>query len=325
MKFLIVGFGSIGRRHFRNLKALGENDILFCRTAQSTLDDGEIADYPVENDLEAALDHHPDAVIVANPTALHLEAALPAARQGCHILLEKPISHSRDHIPALAKAVKEQGVKLLVGYQFRYHPNLLQIKDLLQEGYIGRPLSFRSHWGEYLPDWHPWEDYRQSYSARKDLGGGPVLTLCHNFDYLRWLLGEGDVLWSILGYESDLEIEVEDTAEIGLEFGDGVIGSLHLNFTQIPPRHTLEIIGSEGSIAWDFHQNALQAYRKDSSGELKTRILSCPPSFSRNDLFLQEMAHFLDLVRGKAEPICSLEDGIAALELALNALEGGIS
>jgi predicted dehydrogenase len=324
MKFLIIGFGSIGRRHFRNLRALGENDILFYRTANSTLPGDEIAGYPVERDLDSALAHKPDGVIVANPTALHLDAAIPAAWQGCHILLEKPISHTRERIPELVRAVKEQGSKILVGYQFRYHPNLLQIKQLLADQYIGRPLSFRSHWGEYLPDWHPWEDYRQSYSAREDLGGGVILTLCHNFDYLRWLFGEGDVLWSILGYDSDLEIEAEDTAEIGLEFGDRIIGSLHLNYTQIPPRHTLEIVGTRGSISWDYHQNTVQAHRKMCSGELESQLFSCPDGFNRNDLFLDEMAHFLEVINGQAEPICSLNDGISALELALHAGEIGI-
>ena len=177
MKFLIVGFGSIGRRHFENLLSLGERDILFLRTYKSTLEDEDLSDFQVETDLESALAHKPDAVIIANPSAFHLDAAIPAARQGCHILLEKPISHSIDRVYDFSQIVQETGSRVLMGFQFRYHPNLKKIKELLDDEKIGRILSFRSHWGEYLPNWHPWEDFRLSYAARKDLGGGVLLTL----------------------------------------------------------------------------------------------------------------------------------------------------
>jgi predicted dehydrogenase len=143
----------------------------------------------VVTDLDNALSHHPQAVIVANPTALHLEVAIPAAMAGCHLLLEKPISHSMEGISELTRAVEHGGGQVLVGFQYRYHPCLIQALHFLEEGVIGRPLSTRAVYGEYLPNMHPWEDYHQSYSSRKDLGGGVILTLCHPLDTLRWMLG----------------------------------------------------------------------------------------------------------------------------------------
>src|SRR5215211_1230100 len=123
MKFLIVGLGSIGRRHFRNLIALGEKDIILLRTRKSTLPDDELAGYPVETDLQQALKkHRPEAVIVANPTSMHLDVAIPAAEVGCHILLEKPVSHSLDRLEDLQNAAQKSGSRILVGFQFRYHP-----------------------------------------------------------------------------------------------------------------------------------------------------------------------------------------------------------
>lgn len=323
MKFLIVGFGSIGRRHFRNLLDLGEDDIVFCRTNKSTLPDEEISGYPVEPDLESALDHDPDAVIIANPTAYHLEAAIPAALKGCHVLLEKPISHSRERVDEFARIVNSKNLKVLIGYQFRFHPNLLKIKHLLDQQTIGKPLSFRSHWGEYLPAWHPWEDYRKSYSSRKDLGGGVVLTLSHNFDYLGWLFGEGKVHWSMLGNNSDLEIEAEDTAEMGLKFGNDIIGSIHLNYTQVPQKHTLEIIGTKGSINWDYYQDSVLVHMINDAGEITSQAYSSPDGFDRNDLFIEELKNFIEIINNKADPACSLQDGIAALDLALAAIERG--
>jgi len=119
MKLMIAGLGSIGRRHLRNLLALGERDILLYRTHHSTLPDEELAPFPVETDLDAALAHQPDAVIVSNPTALHLDVAIPAARAGCHLLLEKPISDRMDNrVNTLNEIVAEKELQVLVGYQF---------------------------------------------------------------------------------------------------------------------------------------------------------------------------------------------------------------
>ena len=131
MKFLIAGLGSVGRRHMRNLIALGEKDIVLLRTRKGTLPDDELAGYPVETDVREALKkHNPHAVIVANPTSLHLQTAVPAAEAGCHILLEKPISNSTEGLSQLEEAVKKSGSKVLVAFQFRFHPGLIKAKQL---------------------------------------------------------------------------------------------------------------------------------------------------------------------------------------------------
>ncbi len=316
MRFLICGLGSIGRRHLRHLAALGETDIILYRTRHSTLPDEDLAFYPTETDLQAALAHRPDAVIIANPTALHLAVALPAARAGCHILLEKPISDTLTGVDDLRRAAYEFGNRILVGFQFRYHPALHWIKAALDSALIGRPLSARAHWGEYLPDWHPWEDYRQGYAARKDLGGGVVLTLTHPLDYLRWLFGEVRGLSAWTGKLSDLEMDVEDTAEILLEFAAGPLASLHLNYTQRPPRHGLEIIGTAGTIRWNNADHFVEYFTAETPQWQRVPI---PPDFERDHLFRAQMAHFIEVVRGDAQPACTLMDGEWALKLALAA------
>ncbi len=313
MKILIAGLGSIGRRHLRNLLALGERDILLYRTHHSTLPEDELAPFPVETDLKMALAHKPDAVIVANPTALHLAVAIPAAQAGCHLLLEKPVADKvGPDLNALRTAVNAAGVETLVGFQFRFHPVLGQVKAVLDAGKIGRPLSFRAHWGEFLPGWHPWEDYRQSYAARKDLGGGVVNTLCHPLDYLRWLFGEVGSLFAHTGQVSDLDIDVEDLAEITLRFESGVIGSVHLDYFQQPPAHWLEITGTGGRLRWDNDTGIAKVYYAE---ENRWEEIAPPGDFERNALFLAEMAHFLALVRGGGPSRCSLADGIQSLIL----------
>ncbi len=319
MKFLIAGMGSIGRRHLRNLLSLGERDILLYRTHHATLPEDELAGIPVETDLRLALANKPDAVIISNPTALHLDVAIPAVKCGCHILLEKPISHSMARVDDLKHAVQENGSKVLVGFQFRFHPGLQQIKKLLDEEAIGEPISARAHWGEYLPNWHPWEDFKQAYAARPELGGGVVLTLSHPLDYLRWLLGEVDSLWAFTS-QKGLHMPVEDVAEIGLRFKNGTIGSLHLDYNQRPPSHTLEVIGTRGSLRWDNADGIVRLAQVGPDGTAGAWQSYPPPTgFERNWMFLEELRHFFKVIRGETEPICSLQDGVQALRLALAA------
>jgi predicted dehydrogenase len=143
-----------------------------------------------------------------------------------------------------------------------------------------------------------------------------ILTLSHPLDYLRWLLGEVESLWAFASRLGELEVQVEDIAEIGLRFAGGALGSVHLDYNQHPPSHHMEIIGTQGTIQWDNSNGATRSFRQ---GGPDWEIFSLPPGFERNDLFLEQMRHLLDVVNGGAAPICTLEDGIEALRLALAA------
>ena len=311
----------------RNLIALGEKDIVLFRTRKATMPDDELAGFPVETDFHEALKKHkPDAVIVGNPTSMHLDIAIPAAEAGCAILLEKPISNSIERLDQFESAVKKSGSKVLVAFQFRFHPGLIRAKQLISDGEIGRIISAHVHFGEYLPAWHPWEDYRQGYAARADMGGGVVLTQCHSLDYLPWLVGKVRSAWGFTGKLSYLEVDVEDTAEIGLRFESGALGNLHLDFNQQPPAHRFEIIGTKGTIKWDLSDGATRIYRASAESlsistgrEIKAggewESYPLPENWERNVMFLEQMKHFVAVVRGEAEPACTLEDGVRVMKL----------
>lgn len=328
MKILIAGLGSIGRRHFRNLRALGENDIVLLRSHRATLPDDELSGFPVETDLAEALKiHKPVAVIVANPTSLHLDVAIPAAEAGCHILLEKPISGSLERVDQLQSAANRSGSRILVGFQFRFHPMLKKAAELMASGDLGKVLTLHAHWGEYMPNWHPWEDYRQAYAAREDLGGGVIRTLTHPLDYVRWLAGEVTEVRALSGHISPLEMDTEDIAEIGLRFAGGAIGGVHVNYVQRPSVHRLEIVGTKGTLRWDNADGVLNFYRMSqpfgtsdaNPPESEIEQFVPPEGFERNVMFMDQMKHFLGVARGEAEPICTLRDGIRVMELALDA------
>lgn len=308
-KYLIAGLGSVGRRHMRNLVALGETDIVLYRTHKATLPDDELAGYPVETDFAEALKKHkPDAVIVSNPTSLHLDVAIPAAEAGCAILLEKPIAASMERVDDLQKAVKKSGSKVLVAFQFRFHPGMVKTRQLIENGEIGRVVSANVHFGEYLPAWHPWEDYRKGYAALSTMGGGVVATQCHSLDYLPWLVGKRvEAVWGFAAKLSDLEVDADDTAKVALRFEGGALGSLHLDYNQQPPEHEFRIIGTNGTIRWNLVDGAARIYRTEKK---EWEVFPLPEGWERNVMFQEQTKHFVDIVKGKVEPSCPLEDGI---------------
>ncbi len=313
---LIAGFGSIGRRHFNNLRALGFENFVFFRTFRSTLPDPEISAWPSTSSLSEALAYRPSMAIVANPSAKHLEVAQAAAEQGCHLFIEKPLSHTAAGCDALASVAAQHGLTTMIGCQYRFHPLLVSLRKQLASGRIGEVLGARAEWGEYLPAWHPWEDYRTSYSARADLGGGVVLTLIHPLDYLYWLFGKvGQVQATVRTVPSLQTSAPDDWADISLTFANGVIAQVHLDYIQRPPVHRLHVWGDQGRAVWDYHAGTLRWETVEGQFEQE----NVPSGFERNQMFVEEMQEFLAAIAQRRASAIPLEDGIAVLDIALQA------
>jgi predicted dehydrogenase len=274
----------------------------------------------VETDLNAALSHKPQAAVIANQTSLHVNSALAAATAGCHLLIEKPLSDAFIGIEELRNAIELQSLVAMVGYQFRFHPSLQQVRRWLWEGAIGEIVTANVVWGEYLPNWQPWRDYRTSYSARASLGGGVLLTLSHPIDYLCWLLGEVKRVNAMTTCRSGLEIDVEDTAIIHLEFECGAIVSVSLDYIQRPSQHNFTLVGREGVIRWDSKTGIAALETSEGRSEFPV-----PAHFERNDLFVAELNHFFQCAAREDEPQCSLEEGERTLRVCLAAKESARS
>jgi len=314
LSVLIVGLGSIGYRHLKNLARLGLTDIILLRTGSGRRGLDSRLGFPVETDLARALRRRPTAVLVSNPTSCHMDTALAAAEAGCHLFLEKPLSHSWTGVPELGRLVRDRSLVAMTGFQFRFHPLLGTVKRWLDEGRLGPIISCRAEYGEYLPSWHPEEDYRRGYSARAGLGGGPVLTLSHPFDYLRWLLGPVRSVAGATAKLSRLEIDTEDTAHAVLRFACGTLGAVELDYIQRPQRHALQVVGEGGTAHLDFGAGSACLSPADGGHPLTA---FAPPEFERNTLFVDEMRNFLSALIGSEGPACTLEDGVRALEISL--------
>ena len=334
LRFLIAGLGGIGQRHARNLRALlGENlELIAYRTRRSSLalnDKMQVQpDVDLETnlnirvfeDLDEALATKPDAVIVANPTSLHLPVARAAAEAGCHLFIEKPISHTFDGVEDFLNLVERKNLITVVGYQWRFHPLLERLKQTLAQKPIGAVISVLAEFGEYLPSWHPYEDYRESYAARRELGGGVLLTQIHDFDYLGWLFGWPHSVYCSGGKLSRLEIDVEDTANTALECnldGRNLPIHVHQDYLQRKPTRGCRILGESGVIVVDL-ANANYNVLNDRNEVIETQSFA---NFDRNQIFLAEMKHFLNCLDRSEVSRLSASEGAKSLRVALAALE----
>lgn len=310
LRVLVVGCGSIGRRHLRLLRELGVA-AEGCETdeRQRTAVVRELG-VTVHARLDYGLARGFDGAVIATPNHLHVEPALQALAAGCGLLVEKPLSHNLDGVDYLLSGASAARRPLLVGYSLRFHPGLRRVKALLDAGAIGAVRSARVQFGQYLPDWRPWQDYRRSYSALAGMGGGIILDASHELDYTCWLLGEPEGMACLAGRVSDLEIETEDLAEILLRFPGGATASVHLDYLNRTYTRGCELIGDQGTIIWNYPEQTVRLY-SPGLGWQEEKI-----PFVADDMYREELRHFLACLRGEEEPLVSGHEGRRALYLA---------
>lgn len=316
-RFLVVGCGSIGKRHIANLRLLGIDDIIvFDNDASRAAETAALHAVHPALSMDEAWQRRPDVCLITVPTALHLALARQAAERGCHLFIEKPLSHSWQGVEELLASVAQRRLVTMVGCNMRFHPGLREVKRLLAEAAVGRVISARVEVGQYLPDWHPLEDYRRGYSARRELGGGVILDAIHELDYLRWFCGPVADAVCLAGKMSQLEIDTEDIAALLLRFRNGIIGEVHLDYVQRAYRRTCQIVGEEGTIHWDFSARQVRWY---SARTRQWNQYDDPPDWEVNRMYLDEMEHFLACLAGAAEPEVDVIQAAEVLRIALAA------
>jgi predicted dehydrogenase len=224
------------------------------------------------------------------------------------------LSDSLQGIDELISTSQNAGTIVMVGYQLRFCPSLLVVRDAMARGLVGRLLAIRAEVGQYLPDWRQASDYRAGVSAQRGLGGGVVLELSHELDYVRWLGGEVEAVRADVAKLGDLAIDVEDTAEIILRLAGGSLASIHMDMLQRSATRTCKVIGSEGTIIWDGLAGSVCFYSARNAGWSEL----CPPTApDRNDVFIAELEHFLHCVR-EGEPVqVDAAAGRRVVEIAL--------
>jgi predicted dehydrogenase len=313
---LIVGYGSIGKRHLENF--LQFKDIrLTVYTKRNDLQLLKKKGIKVSNSLTECLKENPDIGVIANETSLHTPIAIKLAKEGLDLFLEKPLSNSLKDIEKLRAIVKKNKLITQMGCNLRFHPCIKKIKSLIEQQKIGKIISAQVQCCSYLPDYHRWEDYRKSYAARKDLGGGVILTQIHEIDYMYWFFQEVENVISMSGKFSDLDVTAEDYAPSLLKFKNKIIGELHLDYFQRPEFRSCKIRGTKGEIYWDSVDNCVDVFNMNKK-RWETKFDS---GFSNNldtySSYVEELKHFLKCVKRRKETINDLEQGVTTLKIAL--------
>ncbi len=317
MRALVVGGGSIGSRHLRNLRKLGIGDLGLVEVdesrRQAIAKELSVRAFAAIRD---GLAWDPDVTVVATPTHLHLEQALEVVRAGVPVFVEKPLSHTPECLPELAALVQQKNLATLVGCNMRFHPGPAKVKSLIDEGRVGKILFARIHTGSYLPEWRPNTDYRQNYAARVESGGGCIMDCIHEIDLARWYLGDVESVFCYAGHLSSLEIETEDVAVLVCKHKGDAISEIHLDYVQRTYERGCQVVGELGSIFWDFNTKAVRWYNAETK---QWTTFPQAENWELNQMYVDEMQHFLSCLEQRRPTTLPIPDAVSLMQVVFAA------
>jgi len=337
MKILFVGLGSIGQRHLRLIRQLrGDADQIAAFRSSEKPSDIVLSDdmqiLPGESlrtrynlkeytDLQTALNSKPDLTFITNPSSLHMETAIAAGKAGSHLFIEKPLAILPSDIDRLISIVEQNKLVALVGYQQRYHPIFAQVKAWLNDHRIGAVMSAYIESGEYLPDWHPYEDYQTTHPARSELGGGVIFGVNHELDYVIDLFGLPSRIFASANRNSDLAVDSEHVAVIVSLFdtdGGSIPVTVHMDYLQRQKTKIGKILGAKGTISWDFYNNTASLYLTEANKCVENWS---NPAYSRNEMFITQLKHLFECIESDMLPRVSLKEAELSVKIACLARE----
>ena len=318
----IVGLGSIGRRHLRLISEIRPDiKIIVVRSGHGSACDEEKMAVKVTDSIGDAIKEGIQAAIISSPATLHLKQSLELAKNGIHLLIEKPISHTSDRVKELLKIVNENRITTMVGYVLRYDLGAIKFKNWLDNKIKGKILHARIECGSYLPDWRPDQDYRKTVSALSELGGGVLLELSHEIDYLYWFFGKPKDVQAQIRNSGTLDINVEDQVDLLMTSEQGYCISVQIDFNRRHVERKCKVLTTEGELIWDaVKQNVTwKGVNKEQS--------KYEYNNERNSIYRKQLEVFFDCIENDNDPIVTVKDGINVISLidaVRNASEKGI-
>jgi spore coat polysaccharide biosynthesis protein SpsF len=314
---LVAGAGSIGRRHLGNLRKLGLTQLAVC-DPDAARQEYAASEFQVQcfSTFEAGLKtFQPELVLVCTPPVHHIPQAKQALQGGAHVFIEKPVSDKLDGVIEIEEQAVRRGLTVQVGYNLRFNPGIQLLKRLTEEGVPGRILWARAEVAQYLPEWRPWQDYRESYTARRELGGGIILDASHEIDYMLWLLGAPRELACMAGQVGGMDVNVEDCATILIRFASGAQADIHMDFVQRNASRLCVLAGESATLEWYYARNEVSIIRPGNEREI------IKYEFETNQMYVAELDDFLSRVHDRRGSGLSLAGSKLALEVALAALQ----
>ena len=310
-KAVVVGLGNIALRHRKNLRLLFPKILIISVPSSGKIENQNIEfSDQITLSLDEVIKEGVDMAIVASPASFHALHAKPLLLAGIPTLIEKPVTSNSQDVHELIKINKDVCTPTAVGYCLRYMPSAIKVKELLDKKIIGCVYNAFVNVGQYLPEWRPIKDYQNSVSAKANLGGGALLELSHEIDYIQWFLGSMKVHYAQLRSSSELNLEVEELVDLVLVSDAGTVCNVHLDFIQRKARRVCSFIGEKGSLDWDLISNTITLHTGEDSV-----VLFSESNWDSNQIYLSLLTDFLDLVTGRENSSVDLEQASKTVEL----------
>lgn len=317
MRVLMVGSGSIGRRHMASLRSLVPNvqfDVL--REHGRSRDTSELGHVEVVGSLDEGLERQPHMMVIANPSSMHLQPLLAAIDAGIPFYAEKPVVSMLDDLSLLQSRVALGGLPPnVVGCNLRFLPSLIAFKALVDEGRLGNLVRADFEAGQWLPDWRPSQDYRLGYSANRSQGGGVLLDLIHEVDAALWLLDDFEHVTGYATHASALEIDTDDCAGILMARAGGPITSVRVDYVSRKPVRRYTLVGDRGTATWDLRSSTIVL--DDEAGSQEIQLPA--GAFDVSKTYLSAMQELLGAIKSNRPSTQPLEEGLRALTTVLRA------
>lgn len=310
----------MGKRRIRNLQYLGYKDILAFEPKEERRLDAETK-YNVRtfSNFEDAIKQKPDAIIISTPPNLHTVYSKKAAELGIHFFVEASVIN--DGLEEVDRIAKSKGIVAAPSCTMRFKQSIMKMKELISKGSIGKVLGFTYHLGQYLPDWHPWEDISKFYVGRRETGAAREM-VCFESEWLTWLFGDVEKIACIKGKFSDMGVDIDDVYAMIYQFKGKLVGTVMVDVVSRVPYRTIRIIGSEGNIVWDWDSATVRMYTASNKSwvEFKeTEKIVQEGYWAKDDMYIEEMRCFVDSITGEKPYPYSLSDDIKILGLLIRA------
>ncbi|MBF0479340.1 MAG: Gfo/Idh/MocA family oxidoreductase [Candidatus Omnitrophica bacterium] len=309
MKICVFGLGSIGQRHTRLLRQLGGHELWAFRSFKGQ----EPTDWsgPMFQSWDEFRQNLPEAALIANPTFLHVSTAQECVNVGVPVFLEKPLGSSLDGLDVLEQTIQTKKVLSYVGYVLRFHPAIVFLKEYLKDKKI---LQVSVNASSYLPDWRPNQDHLQSYSAFKDKGGGVVLELSHEFDYIEYLFGKIAQIHGSLKRLSEVTVDAEDCCD-AVVVTEKTRVNVHLDFMSFSPERKIRIDLPDQSLVADLMAARIDFFQR---GHKESRVFP----FERDDMFVEQLKYFLSHVTERKTMMNNISEAAQLFRQLIHFKEG---
>ncbi|MEZ8943705.1 Gfo/Idh/MocA family protein [Vibrio sp. 10N.247.311.12] len=306
----VIGLGNIATRHRKNLKQLFPDSKLVAMSASGRIPQEAVSDCDVVvGEVNELITHEVELAVVASPAPFHAKHALPLIEANIPVLIEKPLSVSFADSELVQQTAEQHGTPVAIGYCLRYLSSTIAFKKLLAQQTVGHIYNVNVEVGQYLPDWRPNKDYRSSVSANAELGGGALLELSHELDYVQWLFGSLDVKHAILRSGDELSLDVEDCADIVAVCQSAVV-NIHLDFLQRKPFRKCRVIGSLGTLEWDLIRNGITL--ASAKGD---EVLYSEPDWDKNQMYLNMLTDFISKIEGREHSCIDITEAKQSVDL----------